>query len=615
MRLLQTFFNDKEESKSLPKGFKFDISISHFQNFVVDYFNSEEEVVISHSEGGGEEKMTKGNLRIQAFNMFPFLFEYLYQQVERCNPNLFPKGLQDAVDSGQIREVLKNKYPNIGSKVISQIPFSTAVDISSVDIIQLIERGMIKEQHLPKQAMINQQSSFEELAVIWGNIHKEEWREERAFYKVLSQCKKIAKHLGFEDDERGQAFLGEMIKSTCEVKASKKIKNWSDFLSLLPEKIGKDEKDAIDDFIKTVFIPYYMQNHIADDLTAESLYQQKRLQMIEEFLRGVSVHQIAMLSKRWHEPGRLAQLNKAKSLLEDRWEPLFSTPLDYRAKIGQVIQVVPLTSSEELKEEGKRLEHCLGGYANDCIRNNTHILSLRDEEGNSLSTIELNLLHGKGKESERIINIQDKDDHHLRMRQHRGKRNADPSQKCQEVEKLFFNALRNGEVEVNLSELEKKRSKRVVLLERKKDILQTGYDPTDAEKFEEARKIYRKEGIGNFKKLRSNFDVLTGKASAVQPQERKDPDAKNVKKIQRTLDYKLGEGKVVVERDFLLNRRFGIVTVKPVEGSELEAGIISVTLEELFPSGDEEHFSVKNDTIVTGLTPAKFWQRHKPKQS
>ena len=48
-----------------------------------------------------------------------------------------------------------------------------------------------------------------------------------------------------------------------------------------------------------------------------------------------------------------------------------------------------LTTSETLQEEGCAMRHCVAGYDGDCHRGRSHIFSVRDAEGNRISTLEL----------------------------------------------------------------------------------------------------------------------------------------------------------------------------------------------------------------------------------
>lgn len=52
-------------------------------------------------------------------------------------------------------------------------------------------------------------------------------------------------------------------------------------------------------------------------------------------------------------------------------------------------QIVPITTGEDLIEEGRRMHHCIASYANSCVQNTARIFSIRDNKGKRLATLEL----------------------------------------------------------------------------------------------------------------------------------------------------------------------------------------------------------------------------------
>jgi hypothetical protein len=69
----------------------------------------------------------------------------------------------------------------------------------------------------------------------------------------------------------------------------------------------------------------------------------------------------------------------------DKW-PLL---LPERVQLSPTVQAVSLGNSYELSTEGKRMQHCVGGYSNRCFLGECHIISLRDSYDRSLSTLEI----------------------------------------------------------------------------------------------------------------------------------------------------------------------------------------------------------------------------------
>lgn len=82
--------------------------------------------------------------------------------------------------------------------------------------------------------------------------------------------------------------------------------------------------------------------------------------------------------------------NSSNSL--DNHKPGATGPL-YRACRGGMAhcKLSALCSQSALAEEGERLAHCVATYETYCLLGNSHLVSIRDSRGNSLSTAEFTL--------------------------------------------------------------------------------------------------------------------------------------------------------------------------------------------------------------------------------
>jgi hypothetical protein len=69
----------------------------------------------------------------------------------------------------------------------------------------------------------------------------------------------------------------------------------------------------------------------------------------------------------------------------DKW-PLL---LPERVQLDSSVSAVSLGNSQALALEGKRMQHCVGGYCISCFLGKSHIISLRDSSDHSLSTLEI----------------------------------------------------------------------------------------------------------------------------------------------------------------------------------------------------------------------------------
>lgn len=94
------------------------------------------------------------------------------------------------------------------------------------------------------------------------------------------------------------------------------------------------------------------------------------------------------------------------------------------------VTIEPITSNDELTLEGKTLRHCVGTYLRDVLNNNSYIYSVKID-GKHVSTIELS---GDNLDELKIV-------------QHRGFRNADPSPEELEAAEAFMEAIDGEEIE------------------------------------------------------------------------------------------------------------------------------------------------------------------------
>jgi hypothetical protein len=81
---------------------------------------------------------------------------------------------------------------------------------------------------------------------------------------------------------------------------------------------------------------------------------------------------------------------------------------------------VSLGNAAELAEEGRRMQHCVGSYWRHCFLGESHIVSLRKPNGESLSTLE--------------IRIPANGTRQCNIAQHRAQRNQNPASELLKVE-------------------------------------------------------------------------------------------------------------------------------------------------------------------------------------
>lgn len=144
----------------------------------------------------------------------------------------------------------------------------------------------------------------------------------------------------------------------------------------------------------------------------------------------------------WHR--RVASLSalRHERMVESPGWPALSAP--WRSPCGRY-DIVVLSSAMDLVEEGRILDHCVGGYYDICRRGDTQILSLR-EDGKRVATVELKL----GSDLAALT---------LEVGQFKAFRNAMPPVHLHDPLRAFLRAVRNGDHPVNAGTLARYRKK------------------------------------------------------------------------------------------------------------------------------------------------------------
>ena len=114
-------------------------------------------------------------------------------------------------------------------------------------------------------------------------------------------------------------------------------------------------------------------------------------------------------------------------------------PLDHPLKLGALTAHF-LTTSSALRDEGLRMAHCVGSYASRCLFDGATIVSLRSDDGRSLSTAELRLT-GSG---ERLA---------FEVVQHKALRNASPTPQAEQALTRLLERLAEDGLQPRLQEI------------------------------------------------------------------------------------------------------------------------------------------------------------------
>jgi hypothetical protein len=116
-----------------------------------------------------------------------------------------------------------------------------------------------------------------------------------------------------------------------------------------------------------------------------------RIESRKRWLRApesLGMFRLLEASVRWHRVlWTEAGLPEDSDTRRTAWPYLLAQPL----ALGDGIMAVSLGNAGELADEGRRMQHCVGSYWRHCFLGGSHIVSLRDHRGDSLSTLEIRL--------------------------------------------------------------------------------------------------------------------------------------------------------------------------------------------------------------------------------
>ncbi len=362
-------------------------------------------------------------------------------------------------------------------------------------------------------------------------------------------------------------------------------------------------EDAVSDYSKSVLAPRLVRASVRDggneiilsSGVIHSLAQVTRKQLFE----NLTFDQILEFSKHWHQALQQTKSNGSKDFGKESWSLLFG---EDKKEINVTLEgmegwkLVTRNNSGELKTEGSDLNHCVGGYAGRCLKENSHIISVVNPEGNSVSTIEIET---------------DYSNRSFRESQHMGKNNSSISQESRRAKDWLYNEIKEERISINYdalaaSKLAREKEARAKRGGQAKMVI--GFDPLDGDKVKKVRGTFKEmlpEGNEQLKKNFSslvsleeisiegkkyNLSALEKRTKADLTEEEKDKEssvqrAVIVGKIQESLNVIFGEN--VLQADISLlpegkktkRNRFGQVVLKAE--NHLEENLLN-KIEEIF---------------------------------
>lgn len=175
------------------------------------------------------------------------------------------------------------------------------------------------------------------------------------------------------------------------------------------------------------------------------------LENVSENLRprlwgNFSVKDQIALSNYWHSE-RVNIRTRFKSAvlgesIHNSWPGLIEEPMT----LENGIVIHPLTTSAELEEESKYMKHCVWSYTKNCLEDNYHIFSLRQENGKRVSTLSLR------------DTFNDQNKRHMIHNQNRGVKNATPSDQAKQAAEMLLKMVNKGEIKPNWEKIDAHRA-------------------------------------------------------------------------------------------------------------------------------------------------------------
>ena len=335
--------------------------------------------------------------RIQAAQAFPLLEQDLMSQ-ERSGA-----AIRRAVDSAKELLPVLRKSLNISNELARWLGGK------SLDQVGLTWQGRIRELSIRMACLPPPQRP----------ASQEEWQAFNEFIEVIDA---IYADNAYQVDSPNTLLLREVARLGW-LEAKRKLES----LGLTPASLV-DMNDIIDELIEVLI----------EDIGEGSIMSEV-LESDPSFALGIRrrFHSIGLMrqirtSLRWHQlqDVDLPQMQNepvSANLSNFSWTAAFQGHVDLGDTIAYCISNVV-----ELREEGRLMQHCVGGYTDRCLYHGSTIVSLRQPNGERLSTAEL------------VLYIDPNNLPLYRLRQHKAKKNAPPSISMIRALELVLTQLNGG---------------------------------------------------------------------------------------------------------------------------------------------------------------------------
>ncbi len=206
--------------------------------------------------------------------------------------------------------------------------------------------------------------------------------------------------------------------------------------------------DMILQYTDNVVIPMAAHRQESDAVYISNEFRREaELQAQRILLGGRTIAEIADISRRFHQE-QYRILEGSPVLQQERMRFVAAAAGDGWPGLTREIQapnglwIVPLKTTGQLKDEGKKLNHCVGGYTAKAERCSSHIVSVRslvDDVVTPLSTCEIGGISGPSGP--------------FRSIQHYTTGNTTPSPAAQQALSWYLTSLEAGDIPVNWNDI------------------------------------------------------------------------------------------------------------------------------------------------------------------
>jgi len=318
--------------------------------------------------------------------------------------------------------------------------------------------------------------------------HDEAYKDFALGLKSNNGLKKLTLNCSMITTESARAFAEAFVTNNdLELILNHPNAYTSDEAHAIMDRVTNLYKDAIRDYSKSILMPKIISSLQDSDKKGDFYISDKAQERLDQIIistlfKGLSKKDLLAFSDHWHAPLQQTKTQKAKDFDGQNWEPLFREkeiiiPSEIIDVNGPQWKLVCLTNPEELKKEGEKLKHCVGGYSDKCLIGDSHIVSVVNNKGAPVSTIEFELNYRVGQ---------------YKIKQHHGKHNSSPCPESKAIEEWLKEEIEKRNIDIDYKNLGEKakerREKPITLLERV--IRQIGFNPVDPNKVKKIKDLY-----------------------------------------------------------------------------------------------------------------------------